>query len=169
MDPFRDLYERYHADVYRFALFLTGDRSNAEDLATDTFVRAWTARDRIRQDTVRAYLLTITRNLYRDELRSRSGRQFTTVDDTVPDTRADAQVQHAGALHYVRARLRFVAKGDRRALLLFVVKEMSYEEIARTLGVSLGAVKSRIRRAREALKSSAPRIDGDLAQKGRNK
>jgi hypothetical protein len=35
MDPFRDLYERYHADVYRFALFLTGDRSNAEDLAAD--------------------------------------------------------------------------------------------------------------------------------------
>ena len=103
-----------------------------------------------------------------DELRSRSGRQFSTVDDTVPDTRADATVQHAGGLHYVRTRLRFVAKGDRRALLLYVVKEMSYEEIAQALGVSLGAVKSRIRRAREALKSSAPRTDRVLAQ-GRNK
>ena len=72
MDPFRDLYERYHADVYRFALFLTGDHSSAEDLTSDTFVRAWNARDRIRQDTVRAYLLTITRNLYRDEVRSKA-------------------------------------------------------------------------------------------------
>ena len=169
MDPFRDLYERYHADVYRFALFLTGDRSSAEDLAADTFVRAWTARDRIRQDTVRAYLLTITRNLHRDALRSGSGRQFTTVDDTIPDQHAHVQVQHAGALHDIRARLRRVARGDRRALLLYVVKDMSYGDIATTLGVSLGAVKSRIRSAREALKSPAPRGVRDMLEKGRKK
>ena len=70
MDPFRELYERYYRDVYRFALFLTGDAARAEDLAADTFVRAWTARDRIRHETVRAYLLTIARNLYRDGLQS---------------------------------------------------------------------------------------------------
>jgi RNA polymerase sigma factor (sigma-70 family) len=73
MDPFRDLYERYYRDVYRFALFLTGDVARAEDLTADTFVRAWTARDRIRHETVRAYLLTIARNLYRDSLRSMRG------------------------------------------------------------------------------------------------
>ena len=70
MDRFRDLYERYYRDIFRFALFLTGDVARAEDLSADTFVRAWTARDRIRQDTVRAYLLTITRNLFRDHLRA---------------------------------------------------------------------------------------------------
>ena len=70
MDGFRDLYERYYPDVFRFALFLTGDVARAEDLTADTFVRAWTARDRIRQETVRAYLLTITRNLFRDHLRA---------------------------------------------------------------------------------------------------
>ena len=169
MEPFRDLYERYHADVYRFALFLTGDHARAEDLAADTFVRAWTARDRIRQETVRAYLLTITRNLHRDELRSKSRHQFTTLDETVADTRVDAHAQHAHARHFLRARLRWVAKGDRRALLLFVLKEMSYEEIAKTLGVSLGAVKSRIRRAREALKSATSGLVPNLEEKGRNK
>ena len=70
MDGFRDLYERYYPDVFRFALFLTGEMASAEDLTADTFVRAWTARDRIRQETVRAYLLTITRNLFRDHLRA---------------------------------------------------------------------------------------------------
>jgi DNA-directed RNA polymerase specialized sigma24 family protein len=39
MDQFRELYERYYADVYRFALFLTGDVARAEDLTADTFVR----------------------------------------------------------------------------------------------------------------------------------
>ena len=61
MDEFTSLYDRHYQDVYRFALFLSGDPTRAEDLASDTFVRAWLARDRIRQPTVRAYLLTITR------------------------------------------------------------------------------------------------------------
>ncbi|MGE5242878.1 MAG: RNA polymerase sigma factor [Betaproteobacteria bacterium] len=151
MLTFHELYERHYRDVYRFALFLTADPSRAEDLAADTFVRAWTARGRIREPTVRAYLLTIARNLHRDAMRRR--RDFVPVDDRIPDDRpgADVQVEHEAALQRVRARLRQVARGDRRALLLYVVRGMSYGDIARTLGIKVGAVKSRIFRAREAL------------------
>ena len=151
MDGFRELYERYHPDVYRFALFLTGDVARAEDLTADTFVRAWTARDRIRQETVRAYLLTITRNLFRDDLRA--ARPHVALDERLQDgsPMADVRVERASALQQVRTRLRHVARGDRRALLLYVVREMSYAEIAAALGVSVAAVKSRIFRAREAL------------------
>ncbi len=48
MDEFTALYDRHYQDVYRFALFLSGNPGRAEDLASDTFVRAWLARDRIR-------------------------------------------------------------------------------------------------------------------------
>jgi len=148
---FRELYERYYADVYRFAVFLTGNVARAEDLAADTFVRAWVARDRIRQNTVRAYLLTITRNLYRDALRA--SRLKVPLDEQIADEApaADVRVERASALQQIRTRLRRVARGDRRALLLYVIRDMSYAEIATTLGVSVGAVKSRIFRAREAL------------------
>lgn len=151
MDDFRELYERQYSSVFRFALFLTGDVARAEDLTAETFVRAWTARDRIRQGTVRAYLLTITKNLYRDQLRA--SRQEVALDDRWPDRApgVDVRVERASALRVVRARLRRVRRGDRRALLLYVVREMSYSEIAAVLGVSVGAVKSRIFRAREAL------------------
>ena len=151
MDGFRDIYDRYYHDVRRFALFLSGDPARADDLAADTFVRAWQARDRIQHATVKAYLMTITRNLYRDQLRS--SRQFVELEDTIPDAApgADVHVQHASTLRDVRARLRRVARGDRRALLLYVVKEMSYAEVAAALGISIGAVKSRICRARDAL------------------
>ena len=161
MDRFRDLYERYYRDVFRFALFLTGDVARAEDLTADTFVRAWTARDRIRQDTVRAYLLTITRNLFRDHLRA--AQPHVALDERFPDDTpmADVRVERASALQQVRARLRHVARGDRRALLLYVVREMSYSEIATALGVSVGAVKSRIFRAREALATSEAPATGD--------
>jgi RNA polymerase sigma factor (sigma-70 family) len=161
MDGFRDLYERYYPDVFRFALFLTGDVTRAEDLTADTFVRAWTARDRIRQETVRAYLLTITRNLFRDYVRT--AQAHVTLDERLPDgsPMADARVERASALQQVRARLRHVARGDRRALLLYVVREMSYSEIAAALGVSVGAVKSRIFRAREALATPPAPGHGD--------
>ena len=69
MVGFHDLYEQHWRDVYRFALFLSGNPVHAEDLTSETFVRAWTARGSIREATVRAYLLTITRNLHRDSRR----------------------------------------------------------------------------------------------------
>ena len=151
MDAFRSLYERYYHDVHRFALFLTGDRAAADDLAADTFARAWMARDRIHQETVKAYLLTIARNLYRDQLRV--SRRFVELQDTIKDSApgVEAQVEHRSTLQDVRARLRRVARADRRALMLYVFKEMSYAEVAATLGITIGATKSRIRRAREAL------------------
>jgi RNA polymerase sigma-70 factor (ECF subfamily) len=163
MDGFREIYERYSADVHRFALFLTGDTARAEDLAADTFVRAWRARDRIQHATVKAYLLAITRNLYRDQLRSsrKSTDREVELQDTIADEApgADVHAQHASTLRSVRARLRGVARGDRRALLLYVLKEMSYAEVAKVLGISIGAVKSRINRAREALAASMRRLE----------
>jgi hypothetical protein len=54
MDAFEEVYERHSAAVRRFALFLTGDPSLADDLVAEVFVRAWQARDRIQLPTVRA-------------------------------------------------------------------------------------------------------------------
>ena len=168
MDGFREIYDRYYQDVHRFALFLTGDAARADDLTADTFVRAWRARDRIQHATVKAYLMAIARNLYRDQLRA--SRQSTdrevALHDTIADRApgADVHVQHASTLRDVRARLRRVARGDRRALLLYVLKEMSYAEVAAALGISIGAVKSRINRAREALAASMQRLGNDQGQ-----
>lgn len=155
MDEFHRLYERHYPAVYRLALFLTGSPDRADDLAAETFVRAWTARDRIRYATVRAYLLTITRNVYRDELRA--ARPLVEIDDTLTDRgpAADRRFEQGAALRDVRRGLTQVAPGDRRALLLRVVREMPYAEIARRLGISLDAVKSRIARARESLRAAA--------------
>lgn len=151
MDDLEALYTRHHADVRRFALFLTGDPARADDLAAETFVRAWTARDRIAAASVRGYLLAITRNLHRDEWR-RSAR-LAPLDDSVAATGppVDERAGHAVRLAAVRRRLGSVAPGDRRALLLHAVRGLSYREVAARLGITLAAVKSRIFRARAAL------------------
>jgi DNA-directed RNA polymerase specialized sigma24 family protein len=64
MITFHDLYERYAADVYRFAYWLTSHQADAEDITSETFVRAWVGRERIQVETVKAYLLTIAPPIY---------------------------------------------------------------------------------------------------------
>ena len=61
---FRDMYDSYAAEVYRFALSLTGDSPEAEDITSETFVRAWSHISTIRTETLKAYLFTIARNFY---------------------------------------------------------------------------------------------------------
>jgi len=81
MAPIHDVYERYAADVYRFALYLSGEPADAEDITADTFVRLWTAPGEIRTATVKAYLFTIARRLYLDRQRAR--KRFTELDDSM--------------------------------------------------------------------------------------
>ena len=71
---FHSVYERYAQDIFRFALYLSGDASLADDITQETFVRAWVTPGEVRGGTVRAYLPMIVRNLYRAE-RKREARQ----------------------------------------------------------------------------------------------
>src|SRR5262245_21988700 len=158
MVRFHDLYERHWADVYRFALFLSGNPAQAEDLASDTFVRAWTARGSIREATVRAYLLTITRNLWRDM--ERRNRRHVSLE-TVSEPTVSAQGDQLAELGWTERQLELVAAGDRDALLLHARDGLSYDEVARRLHISVGAVKSRVFRARQAL--AARRGEGGKA------
>jgi RNA polymerase sigma-70 factor (ECF subfamily) len=64
MLSFQELYESYATEVYRFAFWLAGDSSEAEDITSETFVRAWVNRSSIRTETLKAYLFTIARNAF---------------------------------------------------------------------------------------------------------
>jgi RNA polymerase sigma-70 factor (ECF subfamily) len=63
------LYKEYSTNVYRFALYLSGNRAEAEDIVAETFVRAWTSSSPILLETVKGYLFAIARNLYLQGLR----------------------------------------------------------------------------------------------------
>ena len=73
MISFEELFNTYAADVYRFAYLLAGDSDEAKDITSETFVRAWAKSERIRTETLKAYLLTIARNIYLES--RRKGRQ----------------------------------------------------------------------------------------------
>ena len=154
MTDFEALYQKYSQDVFRFALFLSGNRADAEDIASETFVRAWNAPGGIRQPTVKAYLLVIARNCYLHVLR-RSGRHSPLEQDFADPRQAlhDTAEQRA-ELEQVMRDLQKLPEVDRTALLLSAAEEMSYEQIAETLALSLGAVKTKIHRARLRLEQA---------------
>lgn len=145
---FHSLYQSYAPQVHRFALFLCGDAALADDLTSETFVRAWTARGKIREATVKAYLFTIARNLYRDHLRR--NRRNTELDESMPDSGPglDSRTEHKAELEAVLTALRELPEADRAALLMRAQEGMPYEEIAHALDLPVTTVKVKVHRAR---------------------
>jgi RNA polymerase sigma-70 factor (ECF subfamily) len=151
MTDFSALYQKYAPEVFRFALYLSGERAEAEDITSETFARAWAAPESIRVATVKAYLFTIARNLFLQGLRKKS-RQIE-LSPTLPDSQPSplAQSEQKEELRIVLARLQRLPEIDRAALLMRASDDTSYEEIARALGITLAAAKVKVHRARLAL------------------
>ena len=151
MSDFHSLYQRYAPQVHRFALFLCGDSALADDITSETFVRAWTSRGKIREATLKAYLFTIARNLYRDHLRR--NRRYQELEESLPDDAPslESRTEHKAELAAVIDGLRQLAEADRAALLMRVQEDMSYEEIAEALELPVSTVKVKVHRARMKL------------------
>jgi len=105
MTDFSALYKKYAQDVFHFALYLSGERSEAEDITSETFVRAWTAPGEIRTETVKAYLFTIARNLFLQKLR-KTKRQVE-LDEDLRDTQPgpQSQAEHKAERHEAQQEL----------------------------------------------------------------
>jgi RNA polymerase sigma-70 factor (ECF subfamily) len=151
MTDFSTLYKKYAPDVFRFALYLSGDRSQAEDITSETFVRVWTSPEPVQMATVKGYLFTIARNLFLQGLRRKS--RHVQLDRELPDTHASPYVQAEQKEEFraLLAGIQELAEIDRAALLMRVLDGMPYEEISRVLGISLASAKVKIHRARLVL------------------
>jgi RNA polymerase sigma-70 factor (ECF subfamily) len=151
-----DLYTRYAADVHRFALYLSGNRALADDLTSETFLRAWSSASPIREATVKAYLFTIVRHLYLSEI-TRSSRRV----DLPADLPAASPTQHDRLETETRLRdvwraLHQLPEMDRAALLLRMQDDMPYEQIAQVLRITVANAKVKVHRARMKLAMLVP-------------
>ena len=135
----------------RYARALVGDRASADDLVQDTLERAWAKLHLYRRGTdLRAWLFTVMHNVHVNKVRAT--RVTDTLDDELPEL---AQRASQGDALLVRDLDRAIARlpSEQRAVLLLVtLEEMSYEEVARALGIPIGTVMSRLSRAREKLR-----------------
>ncbi|MBI1789226.1 MAG: RNA polymerase sigma factor, partial [Acidobacteria bacterium] len=130
------------------ALYLSGDPALADDVTSETFVRVWSSPEPVRLATVKAYLLTIARNLCRMERRRSSRRQ--SLDKTIADGGHSVarSVEAKDELDRVLRALREFPEADRAALLMRANEGLSYEEIAAALSLPVATVKVKVHRAR---------------------
>ena len=131
-------------------MHLTRDRYEAEDITSETFVRAWAAPERIRAATVKGYLLTIAHNLFLQRLR-RTRRQVELSEHLVSrESDPLLRAEHVTEVEAVVEKLRAFSEIDRSALWMRA-EGLSYEEIASALGISVGAARVKVHRVRRAL------------------
>ena len=151
MINFQDLYESYGNEVYRFALWLTGDRLEAEDITSETFIRAWVHNSKIRTETLKAYLFTISRNIYLQHQRKK--KRQVVLEDIYPDPAPgpDKLTESQFKLQKVQRVLQTLPEIDRAAFVLRVQNELPYAEIARVLKLSVTATKVKAYRVRKKL------------------
>lgn len=151
MSDFSEIYRRYAPGVLRFALFLTGNRGDAEDITAETFARLWASSEPIRAQTIKAYLCTIARNLYLQGRRRQSRRAE--LNEELADNSAGPQerAEQRHELERVASGLQKLPEIDRAALLMRALEDLPYEEIARSLGISEAAARVKVHRARMQL------------------
>jgi RNA polymerase sigma-70 factor (ECF subfamily) len=148
------LFATYHTSLVRFLTRQLGDRDAAEEIAQETFVRAW------QQEAIgneRSWIFAVAMNLVRDEGRKAVRRQRRLAlmresegDDAVMVEQPMTKVEREEGRAAARQALDALAERDRDALLMRE-EGLSYEEIASALDLSIGSVGTTLSRARRRL------------------
>jgi RNA polymerase sigma factor (sigma-70 family) len=150
----------HSARVYRLAYRLTGNSHDAEDLTQEVFVRVFRSLDTYIPGTFEGWLHRITTNLFLDMARRRQRIRFEGLADETEARLGGSEPTPAQAFddrHLdgdIHAALMALAPEYRAAVILCDIEGLSYEEIAESLGVKLGTVRSRIHRGRAQLRKA---------------
>ena len=161
--------------VFNVALRLTGNRSDAEDLAQDALIRALKALPKFRGDSkLSTWVYTITVNTWKNRVRAEKSRGFWKTisfgafgneDDDEPvyepkgdDAPLDTGLEKEGTAAVVQKALLQLDADDRAIVVLREIEERSYGEIGEVLGLAEGTVKSRLFRARAKLKNLLDKV-----------
>jgi RNA polymerase sigma-70 factor (ECF subfamily) len=166
-EAFATLVERYRQPIWNFIRRTIPDDAEAEDLAQNVFVQVWKSARRYRVNArFSTWLFTIARNLSLNEIRRRTRHRAESLDATRADQdepihQAEDRAQpippeallREELFQKVEEALRDLPEPQRTALILCREEDVSYEEIAEILGLSLSATKSVIHRARGTLRA----------------
>jgi RNA polymerase sigma factor (sigma-70 family) len=137
----------------RYARALTGDRGAADDLVQDTLERAWSKLHLWRHGSdLRAWLFTIMHNVHVNQVRARAAGATVPLDDEIADAPVRPTQSDMLEVRDIDAALRRLPVEQREVVLLVALERMSYDETAKTLGIPIGTVMSRLARARERLR-----------------
>ncbi|GAB4077498.1 RNA polymerase sigma factor SigE [Nostocoides australiense] len=152
--------EEHSARVYRLAYRLTGNVHDAEDLTHDVFIRVFRSLGSYTPGNFEGWLHRITTNVFLDKMRRKQRIRFDALSDEasarIPSRELSPEQAYADR-HFdddVQRALDALPPDFRAAVVLCDIEGLSYEEIAATLGIKLGTVRSRIHRGRALLRAA---------------
>lgn len=166
LEAFRLLFERYQRRVHNAVYPIVGTAADAEDVTQEAFVRAFRALGGLREgQAFLSWLYRIALNLARNYVRDRRARLWESLDEQiawgderferqVADDTADpaALVEEREVQEVVRRAIGSLSPAHRDVIILHHLQGLPVDEIAGIIGCSVGTVKSRLSRGREALK-----------------
>ncbi|HEX4576532.1 MAG TPA: sigma-70 family RNA polymerase sigma factor [Edaphobacter sp.] len=158
----------YFDGLYSYAMVLTRNRVEAEDLVQETYARAIPAMKTLRAGSnIKGWLFTILRNIWLNQLRKwRNGPQMFEVEsgvaDSIVEPSKDSHDLYVSKLEreQVRAAIQKLPTPFREIILLREYEELSYQEIASVLACPVGTVMSRLGRARTKLRALLQQQEG---------
>ncbi|MER3473590.1 MAG: hypothetical protein C4335_06050 [Armatimonadota bacterium] len=169
LTAFDEIVERYQHKIYRYVKRLVGNETDAEDITQEVFLKALHSLHGFREEsTLQTWLFRIATNLCRDTIRRRQREKgwlplWRSTDGEeeegaidLPDTREEPerlllQEELSKVLHEAIDRLPIAM---RQVIVLHDIESLSYEEVAQSLGVPVGTVKSRLFHARARLRDA---------------
>ena len=159
---FKQRFMPYHRLLYRVAFHLTGNVQDAEDLLQDTYLKLWQKRDDLREEAVtQAYLVTLMRNLLRDQQRLKRIDSSAELKDELspPDERnLDHQIDAKDEASQMEGLINQLPERDGKIVRMHLVEEHSYEEIEKKTGLSQGNIRIIVMRTRQKLKQQFTKL-----------
>jgi len=162
------LFERHHRRLFGYCLRFVRDRAAAEDLVQEVFVRMLKYRHSYReQGSFDAWMFRLTRNLCLDYVARRGGEisvaEIRGEEEEAPEAGPDTVAARREELRLLERALGRLPEDKRELLLLARFGSLTYEEIAETLGCTVGALKVRVHRALKQLEDQFRRATGEMA------
>ncbi len=165
---FAKLFDLYHAPITGYLYRLVGDREVANDLAQDTFLKAYRALERTGPElNFRAWLYRIATNTALSYHRRRRLVRWLPFGAAMPEPGGDMQLaETVGERELIDAALRRITPSQASLLLLRHQQGLSLEELAAALGVAPNAAKARLFRARAAFVQAYEALSGGQGREG---
>jgi RNA polymerase sigma-70 factor (ECF subfamily) len=160
-DAFEALYDEYHRLVYGLALRVLADAASAEDVTQAVFLKVWSDPELFHGGNFGAWIARVTRNRAVDVVRSRAAHPQTELPESLPEDDAleDVALARVDAAR-VREALAQLPGEQRELIELGFFGGITQEQIARTTGLPLGTVKTRIRTGLRKLRGT---LEGAVA------
>jgi RNA polymerase sigma-70 factor (ECF subfamily) len=158
MSAFELIVLRYKDAIFNFIYHFLADYHRAQDISQETFLRVFRNADRYKsRNSFKSWIYRIAANLCKNELRDRSRHKELLLDDPAVYTESrytspDKAYEDEEVQRLVKEAVNSLPEDQRMAIVMREYQDMTYEEIASALNCSLGAVKSKIYRARQNIK-----------------